>query len=67
MTESITLVALRDILQQEYDRHMAKYFKGCIGCINSAIAIVHISKILKVEIVECDRTKPENTHAAKMS
>lgn len=62
--ESITVPKLAEVLQSEYDRHMEKYFKGCTGCINSAIAITDLARILHINLVENDRTKKLRTPAS---
>lgn len=56
MNESVTIPKLTELLQSEYDRHMDKYRKGCIGCINSAIAIRDLGLRLHIEIVEAEQT-----------
>lgn len=63
--ESITIPKLTELLQSEYDRHMTKYFKGCIGCINAAIAIRDLARLLSIELVENERTKAFHPHAAR--
>lgn len=63
--EAIDIPSLTKLLQSEYDRHMAKYLKGCIGCINAAIAIRDLARLLEIHLVENDRTKTLPPNAAR--
>lgn len=59
MKESITMGRLQEIMQNEYDNHLVNYLEKNFGIsfLARALAIVDLSKALKIEIKESSRIK----------